>query len=159
MSENFKKCVQIILKNEGGYVNDPVDPGGETNYGIAKRWYPDLDIKNLTIEQAEEIYYKNYWQKMKLDLIENINIALQIFDFGVNAGTSKAIKTAQQLAMVNQDGLNGINTSGAINNYMGDFVKDYKHARKVYYEYLADKNPTSKKFLNGWLKRIEHTKL
>ena len=55
----FNKCIKIILRNEGGYVNHPSDPGGETNMGIAKRFYPNLDIENLTEEEAIKIYYED----------------------------------------------------------------------------------------------------
>ena len=62
----FKDAVKIILKHEGGYVNDPVDPGGETNMGISKRAYPYLNIKELTKKDAEDIYFKDYWLKAKV---------------------------------------------------------------------------------------------
>ena len=52
----FKLAIPRVITNEGGYVNDPDDPGGETKYGISKRSYPALDIKNLTVEQATAIY-------------------------------------------------------------------------------------------------------
>jgi len=157
MTELFKKCIEIILKNEGGYVNHPHDPGGETKYGIAKKFFPDEDIKNLTIDRAKELYYAKYWLPMNLWLIENENIVLQIFDFGINAGKSRAIKAAQSLAGVDEDGIVGHITANAINNYQGNFVIDYKHCRKVWYEYLADYKPGMKVFLKGWLNRIEKT--
>ena len=65
----FDDAIGIVLKHEGGYVNDKNDPGGETRYGISKRAYPDLDIKNLTISQATEIYKKDYWVKGKCDKV------------------------------------------------------------------------------------------
>ncbi len=61
MTEKFNKAVRIILAHEGGYVNHPADPGGETNMGISKRSYPDLDIKNLTVAMAKEIYFRDFW--------------------------------------------------------------------------------------------------
>lgn len=157
MSEIFNKCIEIILKNEGGYVNHPSDPGGETKYGIAKRFFPEEDIKNLTIDRAKELYYDKYWLKMKLDGINSHEAVLQLFDFGVNAGTRRAIKKAQQILLVKVDGYIGKNTINAINNYKGDFVEDYKHTRRVYYEDLADRKPSLKVFLKGWLNRVDHT--
>ena len=62
---DFREAIEVILKHEGGYVNDPVDPGGETNMGISKRAYPDLDIKGLTKQSVREIYYKDYCLKGK----------------------------------------------------------------------------------------------
>ena len=56
MKTTFNEIIEKVLEHEGGYVNDPHDAGGETNYGIAKRWYPNVDIKNLTKEQAKKIY-------------------------------------------------------------------------------------------------------
>ncbi len=61
---DFRVSIQKTLVNEGGCVNDPVDPGGETNMGISKRQYPNLDIKNLTQEQAIEIYKEGYWKNL-----------------------------------------------------------------------------------------------
>ena len=59
----FDDIIEVVLEHEGGYVHDPKDLGGETNFGIAKRFYPDVDIKNLTKEQAKQIYKKDYWDK------------------------------------------------------------------------------------------------
>jgi len=56
----FEQIINDVLEHEGGYVNDPLDKGGETNFGIAKRWYPDLDIKALTKNDAVNIYYNDY---------------------------------------------------------------------------------------------------
>ena len=61
MKTTFDEIIEVVLEHEGGYVNDPHDAGGETNFGIAKRWYPDVDIKNLTKEQAKKIYHQDYW--------------------------------------------------------------------------------------------------
>ena len=62
MLTTFDEIIEVTLHHEGGYVHDPKDLGGETNYGIAKRFYPDVDIKNLTEEGAKEIYKKDYWE-------------------------------------------------------------------------------------------------
>lgn len=152
----FNNCIEIILKHEGGYVNNPKDSGGETKYGIIKRYFPDLDIKNLTIEDAKSIYYEKYWQPMLLDQINDENIQLEIFDYGINAGIRRAIRTAQQICKIMVDGLMGIQTIQAINTFKADFVYLYKHARRVHYEFLANKYPKNEKFLKGWLNRIEN---
>ena len=153
---SFKNCIPIILKHEGGYVNNPNDPGGETNFGISKRSFPEIDIKSLTPEKAADIYYHFYWLPMKLDKINDENIQLELFDFGVNAGKSRAIKKVQQLCKIKQDGIIGQQTIEAINIYPGNFLKDYKHARRVYYEYIANRNTKLKVFLKGWLKRVDN---
>ena len=153
----FNKCIEIVLKHEGGYVNDPDDWGGETNYGIAKRYFPNEDIKNLTIERAKELYYQHYWLPMNLEGIQNESAVLEIFDFGVNAGRGRAIKKAQELAGVLADGICGTVTTNAINSYKGDFVEDYKEKRRKYYRYIAGKR-NNVKFLRGWLNRVEKCK-
>ena len=63
----FDEIIEVVLEHEGGYVNDPKDPGGETNFGIAKRSHSDVDIKNLTKEGAKEIYKEVYWDKNKVE--------------------------------------------------------------------------------------------
>ena len=63
----FDEIIEVVLEHEGGYVNDPKDPGGETNFGIAKRSNPDVDIKNLTKAEASLIYKTKYWDKNKVD--------------------------------------------------------------------------------------------
>ena len=168
MSELFEKCISVVLKSEGGFQNNPRDSGNwvggyktgklvGTKYGIAAKFFPNEDIKNLTIERAKELYKLKYWDKMRLDGIRSHEAVLQIFDFGVNAGTRRSIKIAQQIALVNADGYVGKQTTEAINNYKGDFVEDFKHARMVYYENLVDKKPSYALFLGGWLKRVDHT--
>ena len=92
---NYKEIIEITLHHEGGYVHDPKDLGGETNFGIAKRWYPDLDIKNLTEEEAAEIYKKDYWDKYKLDEIPE-NLQHIYFDMVVNMGVRNAGKIIQR---------------------------------------------------------------
>jgi len=91
MKKDFEKALKFVLKWEGGYSNDPNDPGGETKYGISKRSYPHEDIKNMTLERAKEIYYQNYWLKAGCDgLTFPFNIV--VFDTAVNMGRSRAIK-------------------------------------------------------------------
>ena len=75
---DFEKAVEFVLRMEGGYVNDPKDPGGETNFGIAKKSYPGVDIKNLTEEQAEEIYKRDYWEKYNIGELASDDLALTI---------------------------------------------------------------------------------
>ena len=77
MLTTFDEIIEVTLHHEGGYVHDPKDLGGETNFGIAKRFYPDVDIKNLTKEGAKEIYKKDYWDKNKIDdLPEDLKLLL-----------------------------------------------------------------------------------
>ena len=86
-----------ILKAEGGYVNDPNDPGGETKYGISKAAYPDLDIAGLTINQAMDIYEKDYWNANGLDNYD-IKVAFMLFDIAVLQGAGVAQDYIGELA-------------------------------------------------------------
>lgn len=85
MSANFDKAFVIVVGIEGGLVDDPADPGGLTKFGISKRRYPDLDIRNLTVEQAKAIYLRDYWNTHNLDKLE-YGKALLVFDCAVNGG-------------------------------------------------------------------------
>ena len=90
VKNDFEKALKFVLKWEGGYSNDPRDPGSETKYGISKRSYPNEDIKNMTLERAKEIYYQNYWLKAGCDgLPFPFNIV--VFDTAVNMGRKRAI--------------------------------------------------------------------
>ena len=84
----FDMSIETILKHEGGYVNDPDDPGGETNFGISKRQYLKIDIASLTIEQAKMLYRQDYW---KYDEIISQPVATKVFDMAVNMGLGASI--------------------------------------------------------------------
>ncbi len=91
MITTFNEAIERVLKHEGGYVNDPTDKGGETNYGISKRAYPDLDIKNLTKEDAKKIYYQDYWLKSYADQLP-IDVRYIHFDTAINMGLKRVLK-------------------------------------------------------------------
>lgn len=156
--EVFLKCINIILKNEGGYINHPSDPGGETNMGICKKFYPDEDIKHLTKERAIQLYYVDYWLPMHLDKLKDENIILQVFDFGVNAGIRTSIKTLQRLIGTDADGVIGPLTAYFAINYKGNLLEDFKNVRRCFYINLAERKPKLKVFLRGWLNRVTKTK-
>ena len=82
---NFDRAFTLVVGIEGGLVDDPSDPGGLTKFGISKRAYPDVDIRNLTLDQAKAIYLRDYWNSHKLDLLE-YGKALLVFDCAVNGG-------------------------------------------------------------------------
>jgi lysozyme family protein len=153
--EIFERCISIVLKSEGGYVNNLSDYGGETNYGIAKRFFPALDIKHLTIDEAKEIYYRYYWQPMHLEGIISPDSVLEIFDMGVNSGKPNAIRMAQRVVNVNPDGKLGPVSSKAINNFP-NFLAKYKQARREYYLRISQKR-NNQVFLKGWLNRVSNT--
>ena len=97
MLTKFDDIIEVVLHHEGGYVNDPKDPGGETNFGIAKRSHPDVDIKNLTKEGAKEIYYQDYWMKNRVPQLPD-ELKHIYFDMCVNQGRGRAVKILQQSA-------------------------------------------------------------
>ena len=143
------------MEHEGGYVNDPLDLGGETKYGITKRFYPDVDIKNLTIEQAKEIYKKDYWDRNRVESLPQ-NLWHIYFDMCVNFGRSGAVKVLQQAAnsknrnKIDVDGGIGPATLKAIQNVETDRVRAY---RVLKFANIVIKKPTQEKFWLGWFRR------
>lgn len=108
----FDEALNLVLRHEGGYVNHPSDPGGETNMGISKRAYPDLDIANLTIEQVAEIYKRDYWNRMRCDDLPE-PVRYEVFDCAVNSGCAFAGKLLQRAAGTPEDGVVGPKTVAA----------------------------------------------
>ena len=110
---NFDQAFDRLMGNEGGHVNNPADPGGETQWGISKRSYPNVDIKNLTREQAKEIYRADFWERGRMDEYDPA-IAFQVFDIAVNSGIETAVRMLQRAAGVADDGHIGPVTVAAI---------------------------------------------
>lgn len=111
---SFDTSFDRLISNEGGYVNNPADPGGETKFGICKRSYPQLDIANLTREQAKEIYLRDFWQRGSLDQLDPA-IAFQLFDIAVNCGIETSVRMLQRAVNVADDGHIGPVTLERIN--------------------------------------------
>ena len=152
--KSFKEIIKKVLEHEGGYVNDPKDLGGETKYGITKRFYPDIDIKNLTIEQATEIYKKDYWDKNKVESLPQ-NLWHIYFDMCVNMGKRTAVKVLQRAAVnkgrdIEVDGGLGPMTIGALKGVELDRVRAF---RVKYYVDLITARPEQEKFYLGWFRR------
>jgi lysozyme family protein len=153
MSSASKAIVRLI-KIEGGLVKLP-DGAGLTKYGITEKTYPDLDIEDLTIEQATRIYKLDWWDKMNLDKIGNQEIAEQLLNHAVNSGIKPAVKVLQKMLNVSPDGIVGAVTIDAINKHTNDhlFVCNYKLEIIRWYKNLARK-PKNKNFLYLWVSRI-----
>ena len=152
--KDFNEIIKKVLEHEGGYVNDPKDLGGETKYGITKRFYPDVDIKNLTIEQATEIYKKDYWDKNKVETLPQ-NLWHIYFDMCVNMGKRTAVKVLQRAAVnkgrdIEVDGGLGPMTIGALKGVELDRVRAF---RVKYYVDLITARPEQEKFYLGWFRR------
>lgn len=146
----FEKAFERVIGHEGGYVFDPRDAGGETKYGISKRAYPNLDIKNLTLDQAKEIYRRDYWNRLHLDEIPDC-VRFDLFDAAVNSGVSAAAKFLQRAAGTNADGVIGKLTIAAANGI--DPERLDKRLSGYRLQYLADLSsfPT---FGRGWVRRV-----
>lgn len=127
----FELAFSFSKQWEGGYVNNPKDPGGETNFGISKRAYPNLDIKHLTLGEAKEIYRKDYWEK--LPNISNDGLKIAAFDTAINVGIRRTTLWLANVAVKSASDLISI--------------------REEYYKTLVEKKPTLKIFLKGWLNR------
>jgi lysozyme family protein len=110
---NFDLAFDRLMGNEGGYVNNPADPGGETNWGICKRSYPDIEIASLTREQAKAIYLRDFWIRGQMDKMPGA-IAFQAFDIAVNSGIETAVRMLQRAVGVADDGHIGPVTLAAI---------------------------------------------
>ena len=113
MKDNFDECLKMLLHHEGGYVNHPKDPGGETNLGVTKRvyekWGGTKDMKDLTVEDVAPIYKKNYWDRCKCDDLES-GVDWVVFDWAVNSGTGRSAKAIQKICGASQDGAIGPKT-------------------------------------------------
>ncbi len=161
MQSNYDKCLKAILHHEGGYVNHPKDPGGETNLGVTKRVYIEhggtKDMKELTVEDVAPIYKKGYWDKMKGDDLPG-GLDLCVFDFGVNAGPGRSAKYLQTMIGTVADGGIGPNTLKAVNAYVSEHginksIVNFQNARQKYYESLS----TFSTFGRGWTRRVTET--
>tara|TARA_B100001094_G_C17656601_1_gene542261 strand:- start:62 stop:535 length:474 start_codon:yes stop_codon:yes gene_type:complete len=152
--KSFNEIIEQVLKHEGGYVNDPKDLGGETKYGITKRFYPELNIKELTIEKASEIYKKDYWDRNKVESLPQ-NLWHIYFDMCVNMGKRTAVKVLQRAANnkgknIDVDGGLGPATIGALKGVELDRVRAY---RVKFYVDLITAKPEQEKFFLGWFRR------
>lgn len=134
-----------IIEREGGMVEHPKDPGGLTKYGISRRAYPDLDIRNLTKADAVTIYLRDYLRKYNLHQLQSVANAEIVCDWLVNSGPL-AIKPLQQALRVTADGVIGPNTLTAID---GADTRTLLRARLDYYVSVA-----SHPFLKGWVHRL-----
>ena len=157
----FEEMIPHILESEGGskYTNDPEDPGGETKYGIAKRYNKDVDIKNLTEAQAVVIYKKKYWDKYKIEKLPG-RLRYIYFDMVINPGSGGAGKILQRAAnsknrkyperIINVDGRVGPATIAALKNVEEERVRSY---RVLYYAEKVVEKPKKDKYWYGWFRR------
>ena len=113
MTTWFDQCFEKLIGYEDGYTLDPKDPGGETSWGISKRAYPAVDIKNLTRDGAKDIYKRDYWDRAQCDKLPP-TLAFLLFDAAVNSGIGQAIRFLQRAVGVADDGVLGALTLAAV---------------------------------------------
>ena len=156
---SFETVVHMVLEHEGGYVNHPSDPGGETKYGISKRAYPDVDIAELTEEDAASIYKRDYWDRIKGDDLP-ASVACVVMDYAVNSGISRASKALQSVCGIsNGDGIIGPASLNAVwvtvkNGGEESVVNAVTAQRQEFIRGLK----IYETFGKGWERRIDETR-
>lgn len=156
--DRFYTCLDITLTYEGGFSNHPSDPGGATNLGITlgtlKRWRGQADIndvKMLSKQEAGEIYRAFYWQPVKGDTLP-AGLDLALFDFAVNSGVPRAVRTLQQILQVTSDGILGRQTLMAVERADVSFLVKALCQRRLAFLQGLNTWPT---FGRGWQRRVE----
>lgn len=152
-----------IIPNEGGYINDKNDSGGETNMGISKKTYGSEDIGKLTRERANAIYYKNYYKFNGLNKLP-YPVKGFVVDFGVVSHPQKAIEAVHKiLGNPPKSDIIGPVTLEKFGNFTDEdyktFLNDYKNYMIDYFNAVANANPKNKKYLKGWLNRANRAHL
>lgn len=181
--ENFRRALSFVLGNEGGYSNDPLDRGGETNMGITagtmRRAYNDglvshVDVKTLTRDEAAVIYERYYWRPSHACDMDAPLCTLH-FDAAVNHGRGGAAKLLQKTInnyakkagldiKVDVDGAVGVKTLAALKvcvAYRGNLrliCEIYCNQRADYFRDIVKSRPDQSRYLNGWLKRVERNR-
>jgi hypothetical protein len=157
-ADNFDRCVAVTLAYEGGFADNPGDPGGATNFGITRRTLETYlghavsvdDVRNMSSSTAIAIYRANYWNQMRCgDLPAGVD--LMVFDYGVNSGPATAIKALQGLVRATPDGAMGPLTLRAVANAGSNgLVNGLAQARMAYLRGL----PMFAQFSDGWTRRV-----
>lgn len=155
-------AIDRILKEEGGFVNDPDDLGKATNFGITQKTLSQWrgcevsveDVQNLSIDEAREIYKERYITKPNYHKIESVKLFNLVVDTAVNMGVSRASKWLQEAAKVNVDGIVGNKTIATVNKNSGAIFRIFFAERMKFYGEIITSNPSQAKFAKGWLKRL-----
>lgn len=151
---NFDQAFDRLIGHEGGYVNHPDDPGGETNWGITLRTAREAgysgSMRDLTRDQAKGIYRRSYWDRAKADQYDGA-IAFQLFDAAVNHGIGQAIRFLQRAVGVADDGVVGPVTLGVVRAMsVADVLARFNAERLEFYTKLT----TWPTFGKGWARRV-----
>jgi lysozyme family protein len=163
MISNWQKSFELMLKSEGGFVNHPSDPGGMTNLGVTKatweKWVgresDEAEMRGLTPEKVEPLYKKKYWDAVRGDELPP-GISYLCFDFAVNAGAGRSIKTLQTAVGVTPDGGFGPMTMAAVQAIDPvELIERFSQAKEDFYRSLT----TFSTFGKGWLNRVADVKV
>ena len=166
MTGEFEKALKRILKHEGGFVNDPLDSGGMTNLGVTKRVWEEFvghpvseaDMRALTPEIIAPMYKMKYWNSSYCEVLPK-GLDYVVFDFAVNAGTGRSVKTLQQAIGCVADGVIGPKTMAAINDANPkDLITKFSDARADFYQGIVTRKPDQARFIKGWLNRVEESR-
>lgn len=157
-----KILAPFILSHEGGFVNDPRDAGGATNRGVTLTTYRSVfgskktiaDLKKITYEEWSILFKKYYWDKCKADLIENQSVANMLVDFAWHSGVKTAVKRIQRIVAVNDDGVIGRVTIGAINTYYLGQETLFDELKEARLSYMKGCKSWSA-FCKGWTNRLD----
>ena len=146
----FESLIDRVLSHEGGYVNHPDDPGGETKFGITKRTYPHIDIAALTRGEAIEIYRRDFWQRVQGDKLPPAFV-FQVLDAAVNHGIGNAVRWMQRAAGAADDGVIGeVTLARVARAEPADLVLVFNAERLEFYAALT----TFQAFGRGWVRRV-----
>jgi lysozyme family protein len=159
----FEECLARVLKHEGGYVNDPLDSGGRTNLGVTQRVWEEFvghpvseaDMRALTPQKVAPMYKIKYWNPSYCAVLPK-GLDYVVFDFAVNAGTGRSVKTLQSAIGLLADGVIGPRTMAAINGANPkDLIAKFSDARADFYQGIVARKPDQARFIKGWLNRVE----
>ena len=147
---NFDIAFDRLLGHEGGSINHKNDPGGETKFGISKRSYPNVDIADLTLDDAKTLYKRDFWDRAQCDRLPP-DLAFQVFDGAVNSGIGNSIRWLQEAAGVAVDGVVGPLTLRKVGDMdTGIAIARYNGVRLKFMASLS----TFDVFGRGWARRI-----
>lgn len=147
---DYDRAFEKVIGHEGGYVNDPRDPGGETKYGISKRAYPNINIRALTLDQAKSIYKRDYWDRCHCDQLPVI-VRFHVFDAAVNSGVKQASIWLQRAVGADADGIVGVRTVAAARAANPERVISHITGQRL--SFMADLKNWSAHG-RGWAKRL-----
>jgi len=162
MLNNWQKSFELMLKSEGGYVNNPADPGGRTNLGVTQatwenwvgRQVDEPEMRGLTADKVEPLYKERYFDAVRGDVLP-VGLDYLMFDFAVNAGPGRAIKLLQSAVGVTPDGGFGPMTLAAVQAVDPVvLIEKFSHAKEDFYRSLS----TFATFGKGWLNRVADVK-